>query len=70
MQLHHFLHSIANPAQFNRDLTTFEDYCRDEGILPQILPKTYDMLNTPSEKPDLQKWETSNARSLMPKNKL
>lgn len=43
IQLHHFLHSIPNPAQFNRDLTTFENYCNDEGILPQVLSKTYYM---------------------------
>lgn len=59
--LHHFLHSIANPAKFNRTLMTFEDYCRDEEVLPQVLSKTYAMLNSPSEQPDMsfiQKWET------------
>lgn len=60
MQLHHFLHSIANPSQFSRSLTTFEDYCLDEGVLPQVLSKTYALLNFPSDQPQLsflQKWE-------------
>lgn len=50
IRLHHFLHSIL----------TFEDYCRDEGALPQVLSKTYFLLNSPPEQPDLsfiQKWE-------------
>lgn len=49
LQLHHFLHSLTNPQTFKSSLTTFEDYCLDEGTLPQILSKTYSLLVTPPE---------------------
>lgn len=60
IQLHHFIHSLANPTHFQRTVTTFENYCLDEGKLPQVLSKTYALLNSPSEQPDLsflRKWE-------------
>lgn len=63
LQLHHFLHSIAKPTLFNCSLTTFEDYCQDKGILTQVLSKTYTLLNSPFEQPQLfflQKWEVDD----------
>lgn len=53
IRLHHFLFSIANPAQFDRVLTIFEEYCRDTGDISQVLSKTYSLLNTPQQQPDL-----------------
>lgn len=61
LRIHNFLQSLANPAKFNRTLTTFEDYCIDEGALPQALSKIYTLLNSHTEQLDLsflQKWET------------
>lgn len=59
-QIHHFLHSIPNPQKFNRQLTTFEEYCSGVNPLPRVLSKTYELLNTPPEQPQLPcliKWE-------------
>lgn len=61
LQLHHFFNSIPNPQRFNRSLTSFEEYCSDEGTWTQVLSKTYTLLNTPSDQPYLpfmQKLET------------
>lgn len=66
IQLHHFLHSLANPSHFNWALTTFEEYCVDDGTLPQVLSKTYALLNSPPEQPQLsllQKWEADLNRT-------
>lgn len=52
-QLHNFLHSIPNPQSFTRQLSTFEEYCSGIDPLPQILSKTYTLLNTPLEQPPL-----------------
>lgn len=60
IRLHHFLYSIPELMRYKRDMTMLEEYCRGEGTLPQVLSKTYSLLNTPTEQPDLlflQKWE-------------
>lgn len=59
-QLHHFLHSIPDPQDFTRQLTTFEDLCLGIDPLAHILSQTYSLLNTPKEKPQLPcltRWE-------------
>lgn len=51
----------TNPRGFSRNLTTFEEYCSAEGTLPRVLSKTYNLLNSPIEQPDLhclKHWET------------
>lgn len=61
IRLHRFLHSVPEPTRFKRDMTTLEEYCRGEGTLSQVLSKTYSLLNTPTEQPDLlflRKWES------------
>lgn len=63
IQLHHFLHSLADPSHYNRTLT---EYCGENGTLPQVLSKTYALLNNPPEQPQLsflQKWETDLNRT-------
>lgn len=45
---------------------TFEDYCLDKGTLTQVLSKTYTLLNSPSEQPQLsfyKKWKVDLNRS-------
>lgn len=40
-------------------LTPFEEYCSDEETLSQVLSKTYNLLSTPSQQPQLpclRKW--------------
>lgn len=56
-QLHHFLHSVPDPQDFSRQLTTFEEYCAGTELLSQILPKMYSLLNTPPHLPFLDRWE-------------
>lgn len=51
-QIHHFLHSIPNP-QIYTQLTSFEEYCSGTDPLPQVLSKTYALLNTPPRQPPL-----------------
>lgn len=60
LQLRHFLDTIPNPRNFARSLTTFKEYCSDEGNITQVLSKTYSMLNCPATlpyPPFLDKWE-------------
>lgn len=59
-QIHHFLHSIPNPQDFSRQLTTFEDLCSETGPISHMLSQTYTLLNTPPEQPQLHcisSWE-------------
>lgn len=66
VQIHHFLQSIPDPHSFDGQLTTFEEYFSDEGSLPQVLSKTYALLNTSPEQsqlPYLSKWETDLHRT-------
>lgn len=59
LQLHHFLCSLPYPQGFGRQQTTFEEYCSDEGTLPQVLSKSYSSLITPSDEQSrscLRKW--------------
>lgn len=60
-QVKHFLQTTPDPQAYTRQLTTFEEYCSGtEETLPQVLSKTYMLLNNPPEQPDLpciSKWE-------------
>lgn len=53
VKVHHFLHSIPNPQDFSRQLTTFEEYCTGNEPLAKTLSKMYMLLNTPSTQPHL-----------------
>lgn len=39
LQLHHFLHSLLSPRDFS--LTTLEEYCSENGVLPEDCSKMY-----------------------------
>lgn len=68
----HFLLSLPSPRGFSCQLTTFEEYCSEEGTLPRVLSKAYNLLNCPIEKPDLQclkHWETDLWHSFSIKQK-
>lgn len=61
VQLQDSLHSIPDPQNFSRQLTTFEEYCSRTELRSQILSKMYSLLNTPSPQPHLlylERWET------------
>lgn len=66
LQLHHFLHSLQTPGRFDRRLSTFEEYCSEDGVLTQVLSKTYSLLISPPEHlhlPWLEKWEKEMNRT-------
>lgn len=60
LQLHHFLHSLPSPTNFHQPLTTLEEYCTEDGILPHVLSITYKLLIMPPDNfqlPCLVQWE-------------
>lgn len=69
LQLHHFLHPLPVPWEFGCRLTTLEEYCSDEGVLPQVLSKMYNLLITPLEDHRLaciMKWNTGLNHTFTP----